>query len=121
MAVLANDRGERPPRRLRCAQVRIRFEARDDERVGSQRLVPNRVQSVFDDTLEGDDVRGFTVGLDDRDVDEPRLDLHERVREALEAVPRDGARRAEGRPELVRDEFVEDPEALVVVLCTSDE
>ena len=76
---------------------------------------------MLHDALERDEIGGLAVRLDDRDLDEPRLDLHEGVREALEAVPRHGAHAAQRAAELVRGEFVEDPEALVIVLRARDE
>src|SRR5437899_8882082 len=120
-AVLRDDRSECLWRSPRAAKVGVRLEARHDERVGAERLVPDRVERVFDDAVERHDIRRLAVGLDDGDVDESRLNLHVRIREALQSVPAHRARRPQRGPELVGNELVEDSEAFVVVFRAGDE
>ena len=121
LPVLRDDLGERFAGGFRAAEERVRLQARHDEGVGSERLVPDRVEGVFYDAVQRGDVRGFAMRLDDGDIDESGLNLHEGVREPLEPVAGDRAHPPQDGPELVRDEFVENPEALVVVLGARDE
>src|SRR5437879_11796827 len=90
---------------MRRPEVRVGFEPSDDERMGSERLVPDRVERVLDDAVERHDVGRFTVRLHDGNIDEARLNLHVCVRETLESVAGDRTGRPKRRPELVGDEF----------------
>src|SRR6266705_3990289 len=101
---------------MRRPEVRVGFEARNNERMGSERLIPDRIERVLDDAVERHDVGRLAVRLHDGNLDEAGLDLHVRVRETLQSIPGDRTGWPECRPELVGDELVEDPESFVVVL-----
>ena len=64
--VLRDHRREGLRRGSRRPKICVRLEARDDEWMRPERLVPNRIERMFDDAVESHDVRCLAMRLDDR-------------------------------------------------------
>src|SRR5467141_3189981 len=88
--------------------------------MAAERLVPDGIEGMLDHAFEGQEVGHLAMGLDDGHVNEAGLNLHECIRETLQAVAGHRARRAHRSTELVGDEFVENPEPFVIVFGTRE-
>ena len=99
-AVLGADSG--------LVQENVHLESSDRVRVETEWPVVNRVERIVEEPLWGFNVRSFTVGFDNDKLRDPGADLHERVRDSMQAVLREGVHRLLHRPKLIGCVLIED-------------
>src|SRR5919198_5417755 len=102
-------------------QENVHLESRERVRVESKRPVINRVQRVIDEPLWSFNIGSLAVGLDDDKLRDAGTDLHESVRDPLQAVLSKGVHGLLHRSKLIGCILVKDRYSLVKILGAGDE